>query len=123
MLTGSARYTTTHYHSTTYELLCIYNGKARLCFGGEENPDRIELLVNEGDVILIPAGVAHRLLEDLNGGFEMVGSYPVGKQWDMCYGRQGEKGTAKVIGCLDWFKQDLVYGDGGPAVQEHEDSL
>src|SRR5437016_6784744 len=35
-------YSTSHFHSTTHEFLCIATGRARLCFGGEENPDRVE---------------------------------------------------------------------------------
>ena len=90
-------YSTTHFHSTTHEVLCIGNGKARLCFGGEDNPEKIECVVNKGDVIIVPAGVSHRLLDDLDGGFEMVGSYPKGKQWDMCYGREGEEDKIEGI--------------------------
>ncbi|MCJ1328974.1 hypothetical protein MMC10_005651 [Thelotrema lepadinum] len=82
---------------TTHEVLCIGNGKARLCFGGEDNPEKIECVVNKGDVIIVPAGVSHRLLDDLDGGFEMVGSYPKGKQWDMCYGREGEEDKIEGI--------------------------
>lgn len=47
-------------------------------FGGE-NPNRLETNVRKGDVIVVPAEVGHRLLEDLDGGFEMVGSDPAGK--------------------------------------------
>lgn len=72
-------YSTTHFHSTTHEVLCISAGKARLCFGGEDNPGRVEEVVVKGDVVVVPAGMGHRLLEDLEGGFEMVGSYPKGK--------------------------------------------
>jgi uncharacterized protein YjlB len=61
-------------------------------FGDEENPGRVEASVLKGDVIIVPAGVGHRLLEELSGGdFEMVGSYPNGKNWDMCYGKKGEE--------------------------------
>jgi uncharacterized protein YjlB len=86
-------------------------------FGGEENPDRFETLVEKGDVIVVPAGVGHRLLEDLEGGFEMVGSYPTGKNWDMCYGKDGEEEKAKGIASLGWFTADPVYGDNGLALE------
>ncbi|TDZ67852.1 Uncharacterized protein CTRI78_v002635 [Colletotrichum trifolii] len=107
-------YSTSHFHSTTHELLCISNGRARLCFGGEENKGRVEPVVEKGDVVVVPAGVAHRLLEDLGGGFEMVGSYPKGRQWDMCYGKKGEEAKVEGIGELGWFAKDPVYGDDGP---------
>ncbi|OKL63974.1 hypothetical protein UA08_00809 [Talaromyces atroroseus] len=89
-------YTQSHFHSTTHEVLSVVSGRARLCFGGEENPHRVEPVVEAGDVIIVPAGVAHRLLEDQSGatsstaGFSMVGSYPKGKERDMCYGAGSE---------------------------------
>jgi len=109
-------YSTTHFHSSTHEVLCISAGKARLCFGGEENPGRVENEVQKGDVIVIPAGVGHRLLEDYGSGFEMIGSYPVGKSWDMCYGKKGEESKVKKILELSWFEKDPLYGEEGPTL-------
>ncbi len=87
-------------------------------FGGENNPGRLETEIKKGDVIVIPAGVSHRLLEDLDGGFEMVGSYPTGKNWDMCYGREGEEEKVKWIEGLDWFDKDPLYGgNSGPVLE------
>lgn len=111
-------YETTHFHSTTHEVLCISHGSAQLCLGGEDNPGKVEPVVNKGDVVIMPAGVGHRLLRDIEGGFEMVGAYPPGKQWDMCYGREGEEEKVKGIAQLGWFEKDPVYGEGGPAVME-----
>lgn len=107
-------YSTSHFHSTSHEVLAITHGRARLCFGHEDNPDRVMEEVGRGDVIVLPAGVAHRLWEDLDGGFEMVGSYPKGCGWDMCYGRQGEEHAWERIKGLRWFGKDPVYGDQGP---------
>jgi uncharacterized protein YjlB len=56
------------------------------------------------------------MLEDLQGGFEMVGSYEKGKDWDMCYGKCGEEGRVSRIGDLGWFKLDPVYGERGPVL-------
>ncbi|KAK8103293.1 hypothetical protein PG984_016439 [Apiospora sp. TS-2023a] len=110
-------YSTTHFHSTAHELLCIARGGARLCFGGEENPGRVEVSVRRGDVILVPAGVGHRLLEEEGeDGFEMVGSYPKGCSWDMCYGKAGEEAKVEGIRRLGWLGRDPVYGDRGPAL-------
>lgn len=112
-------YPTTHFHSTTHEVLCVTSGRARLCFGGEENPDRVEPTVQAGDVMVLPAGLAHRLLEDLSGrgrGFEMVGSYPKGFDWDMCYGKAGEDDKVKSIGKLEWFRKDPIFGECGPVL-------
>lgn len=108
-------YSTSHFHSNTHEILAIFSGSAKLCFGGEENSHRFEPVVEEGDVIVVPAGVAHRLLED-RGGFSMVGSYPCGKSWDLCYGREDEAEKVNQIRHLGWFAKDPIYGDEGPAL-------
>ncbi|KAI8962595.1 RmlC-like cupin domain-containing protein [Daldinia sp. FL1419] len=110
-------YSTTHFHSSTHELLCISSGKAKLCFGGEDNPEKVEKEVKQGDVLVVPAGVGHRLLEDPTGGFEMVGSYPKGYSWDMCYGKKGEETKIQNIQELPWFEKDPIYGDDGPVLQ------
>ncbi|KAH7316497.1 RmlC-like cupin domain-containing protein [Stachybotrys elegans] len=114
-------YDMSHYHSTTHEVLCVSHGRARLCFGGEDNPERVESVVCTGDVIIVPAGVAHCLLEDIDGAFEMVGSYPPGKAWDMCYGRPGEEGAYENIAALAWFDKDPIYGDSGPVLDHVTD--
>lgn len=109
-------YKTTHYHSTSHEILCIVSGRAKLCFGGEENPEKVTPTVQKGDVIILPAGVGHRLLEEMESPFQMVGSYPKGCSWDMCYGNEGEEAKARQIEKLGWFERDPVYGDEGPAL-------
>lgn len=108
-------YSTSHFHSNTHEVLSISDGSAKLCFGGEENPGRVEPVVMKGDVVVVPAGVAHRLLED-KGDFNMVGSYPDGKSWDMCFGKEAEAEKAKKIKDLGWFTQDPIYGSEGPVL-------
>jgi uncharacterized protein YjlB len=83
-----------HYHSTTHEVLGICKGKATLQLGGEKG---IKITVEKGDVLIIPAGVAHRNLgkaEDV----KCVGAYPNGMDYDMNYGKAGERpGTDKNI--------------------------
>jgi len=106
---------TTHFHSTTHELLVMVEGSARLLFGGEENPWHVEEVVQKGDAILIPAGVAHKLVEEQCS--RMVGAYPVGADsWDMCYGEDGEH-AEEHINKLTWFAKDPLYGDNGPATR------
>ncbi|KAI9753625.1 MAG: hypothetical protein M1815_006083 [Lichina confinis] len=109
-------YSTTHFHSTTHEVLCVSRGRARLCFGGDQNPGRVEPVVQRGDAIVVPAGVGHRLLQDLDGDFEMVGAYPDGKTWDMCYGSDGEDDKADDIARVAWLVRDPFYGDEGPVM-------
>jgi uncharacterized protein YjlB len=133
-------YRESHFHSTTHEVLCISSGKAMLCkcnqqshrktalkqkqginkrigFGGESNPQRVEIIVSKGDMIIIPAGVAHRLLDDFGSGFQMIGSYPPGYNWDMCYGKPKEEEKIKSISELSWFEKDPLYGDDGPVLE------
>ena len=47
-----------------------------MCFGGEENPLRVETEVTTGDAVAIPAGVDPACWRTWKGGFEMVGNYP-----------------------------------------------
>ncbi|KAI9672479.1 MAG: hypothetical protein M1817_003245 [Caeruleum heppii] len=110
-------YSITHFHSTSHEVLCVSHGRARLCFGGEENPERVEPVVKKGDVMVVPAGVGHRLMDDLDGGFEMVGAYPEGHDWDMCYGKEDEQSKVKMIEQLSWFDRDPLYGHEGPTLE------
>ena len=83
-------YKQSHYHSTTHECLGIISGAATLRFGVSDEEDTSagkELSVQPGDMLVIPAGVAHRAVEH-TPDFLMVGSYPNGaKQWDMCYSK------------------------------------
>ena len=119
VVTPQWRYTMfsqSHFHSTAHEVLCVANGKARLCFGGEDNPKRVEPIVEKGDVMVVPGGLAHRLLEDIEGGFNMVGSYETGRSWDMCYGKEGEEEKVKGIEQLSWFTRDPIYGEKGPCL-------
>ncbi|KAF2245568.1 hypothetical protein BU26DRAFT_433082 [Trematosphaeria pertusa] len=115
-------YSTTHYHSTTHEVLCVYQGRAKLLFGGEQNPGKVEAEVGAGDAIVVPAGVGHRLLQDYGegGGFQMVGSYPKGCSWDMCYGKSGEEAKAENVKNVKWFDKDPLYGDDGPVLWSKE---
>lgn len=46
-----------HYHSTAHEVLCVYQGEAKVQLGGDGG---IRQTVRTGDVIIIPAGVAHK---------------------------------------------------------------
>ncbi|KAF3760388.1 hypothetical protein M406DRAFT_65788 [Cryphonectria parasitica EP155] len=112
-------YPTTHFHSTSHEVLCVTSGRAELWFGGEDNPDRVEAVVQVGDVMILPAGLAHRLSRDVSQdghSFEMVGSYPTGCHWDMCYGKAGEEEKVRKIAGLSWFTKDPIFGHHGPVL-------
>jgi uncharacterized protein YjlB len=73
--------TADHYHSTTHEVLGIAQGEIKLQLGGENG---IQILVQAGDVLLIPAGVGHYALED-HRNYLVVGGYPESAEWDMIF--------------------------------------
>ena len=103
-------YTFHHYHSTTHEVLGVASGEASLQFGGENG---IAERVAPGDVIIIPAGVAHK-----NNGctqdFTVVGGYPEGRDWDLNKGLPGERPKVdENIAKLPLPKFDPVYGAEG----------
>lgn len=79
-------------------------------------------MVGAGDAMVVPAGVGHRLLEDYGEGgeFQMVGSYPEGYNWDMCYGKAGEEKKAEAVASVKWLDKDPLYGDDGPVLWDAE---
>lgn len=96
-----------HYHSITHEALGMYEGKATLQLGG---PKGIEVRVEKGDVLIIPAGVAHKNLDSENA-IKCVGAYPNGKDFDMNYGKEGERPkTDKNIARVEIPSSDPVFG-------------
>jgi uncharacterized protein YjlB len=102
-----------HYHSTAHEVLGVYAGEAVIKFGGDDGP---RLKVAKGDVVVIPAGVAHKRIRS-SGEFGVVGAYPEGQTWDMCYGTEGERPEAdRRISALPDPKTDPVYGSESPLV-------
>lgn len=103
-----------HYHSTAHEVLGIYQGSARLQMGG---PDGIQAEVKTGDVIVIPAGVAHKNL-GASHDFACVGAYPPGQNFDMNYGKVGERPEAdQNIKQVAMPLSDPIYGEKGGLMQ------
>jgi len=100
-----------HYHSTAHEVLVVYTGSARVQFGGEEG---IVASVAPEDVVIIPAGVGHKNL-GASADFRVVGAYPHGQAWDICYGRAGERPRAdERIARVPLPSADPVFGGKGP---------
>lgn len=103
-----------HYHSTAHEVLGVYKGFVKIQFGGEQG-----MMVDAaaGDVVIIPAGVAHKNL-GASPDFGCVGAYPVGQKYDMNYGKVDERPrTDRKIGRVPLPKTDPVYGEKGPLLE------
>lgn len=100
-----------HYHSTNHEVLGVANGTARLVLGGEMGE---EFQVGVGDVIIIPAGVAHKRL-DSSDDFQVVGAYPGGHEPDLIVSGEGDISAARqCITRIPIPELDPVYGADGP---------
>lgn len=103
-----------HYHSTAHEVLGCYSGHGRIRFGG---PSGVVLELRAGDVVVIPAGVAHMRL-DGSADFRVVGAYADGRAYDMNRGRPGERPTSDSnIADVPLPKMDPVYGENGPLIR------
>ncbi len=104
-----------HYHSTAHEVLGVYRGSARVQLGGERG---VVHDVRPGDVVIIPAGVAHKNLGS-TGDFGVVGAYPRGQNPDMNYGRPGERPRSDSnIRRVALPKADPLFGVAGPLMEK-----
>jgi uncharacterized protein YjlB len=107
-------YSFPHYHSTSHEVLGVYCGTATLRLGGEHGKN---VKLNGGDVIVIPAGIAHQNIGATND-FGVVGAYPGGRQWDLLRGLPGERPKAdENVAALPMPDNDPIYGADGPLRQ------
>jgi uncharacterized protein YjlB len=61
-----------HFHSTAHEVLGVARGEALVLFGG---PNGKVLTVRAGDVVVVPAGVAH-CNQHQSSDLLIVGAYP-----------------------------------------------
>jgi uncharacterized protein YjlB len=100
-----------HYHSTAHEVLGVTGGSATVQLGG---PDGWTLDVSAGDVLILPAGVAHKNLGS-DRDFRVVGAYPDGQDWDLKRGEPGECPEAdRNIERVSLPEADPLYGAEGP---------
>ena len=80
-------------------------------FGGEKG---VILSVKRGDVVIIPAGVAHNNL-GASQDFRVVGAYPLGQRADLNDGKSGERPQAdENIAHVALPELDPVYGAESP---------
>jgi uncharacterized protein YjlB len=79
-----------HYHSTAHEVLGVYAGHASLRLGAEKGAT---LVVEAGDMIILPAGTGHQNLGS-SSDFHVVGGYPEHQKADLLRGRPDERPAA-----------------------------
>jgi uncharacterized protein YjlB len=81
----STIYSRVHYHSTAHEALAVVSGSGKIKFGGSILGT--EIMIREGDFVVIPAGVGHQNL-GASADFAIVGMYPNGTGYDMIIGQR-----------------------------------
>jgi uncharacterized protein YjlB len=107
-----------HYHSTTHEMLGVTAGTATVQLGG---PDGWTLDMEAGDVLVLPAGVAHKNLGS-DPDFQVVGAYPDGQSWDLRWGEPGDRPEAdRNIKQVPLPSRDPLYGADGPLLEHWAD--
>lgn len=100
-----------HFHSTSHEVLGIASGEATVRFGGEHGA---RLALRTGDVLVVPAGVGHRLEHEL-AELLVVGAYPAGRAWDIRRGNPSEREEVLVnLAAVPLPGADPVQGSDGP---------
>lgn len=99
-----------HYHSNSHEVLIVVGGSALLQMGGENGK---QLETKAGDVLVLPAGTGHKLLQK-SSGFSVIGAYPNGQDYDICYGKKEERpeklNNIKNVSLPDY---DPIFGNNG----------
>jgi uncharacterized protein YjlB len=103
-----------HYHSTAHEVLGIVAGSAHVRLGGESGRT---LVLGAGDVVVIPAGVAHKC-ETASPDLLVVGAYPRGQSPDMRQaGAQERAGALQRIAAVPLPEADPVQGGKGALLE------
>jgi len=99
-----------HFHSNTHEVLGLAEGTAKLKIGGENG---IELLVETGDVIIMPAGVGHYSLDN-SMKYQFIGGYPNGSDWNLKTSLEEDPTALTEIANLPLPNTDPLFGNNGP---------
>ena len=99
-----------HYHSQIHEVMGVARGTARIECGGIKG--RI-VCVKAGDVLVLPAGMGHRLIES-SRDFLVVGAYPQNGTYDECTDTRVRPDAIKRIAKVRKPKTDPVLGTSGP---------
>ena len=100
-----------HFHSTAHEVLGVARGQATVLFGG---PSGASLTLHAGDVVVVPAGVAHCNRQQ-SSDLLIVGAYPDNAPVpDLRRGQPGEHAAASAaIAAVPRPATDPVAGADG----------
>jgi uncharacterized protein YjlB len=100
-----------HFHSTAHEVLGVARGEASVLFGG---PGGKVLTVRAGDVVVVPAGVAH-CNQGQSSDLLIVGAYPDnGPRPDLRRGEPAEHDSAaRSVTAVPSPAADPVMGSDG----------
>jgi uncharacterized protein YjlB len=100
-----------HFHSTAHEVLGVARGEVSVLFGG---PGGKVLTVRAGDVVIVPAGVAH-CNQGQSDDLLIVGAYPDNSESpDLRRGKAGEHDAAsRTVAAVPLPAADPVTGAGG----------
>lgn len=99
-----------HHHSSAHEALGIYRGEITLCFGGDSG---LILAAKRGDVIVVPAGVAHKRLHESGN----TDGYPRGQIPDTCDGSTAHSDQVTIASASNTV-MDPVHG-AASLLQQH----
>ncbi|MEA2950925.1 MAG: hypothetical protein QOJ96_445 [Alphaproteobacteria bacterium] len=99
-----------HYHSQIHEVMGVARGTAKIECGGIKG--RV-LTVKAGDVVILPAGTGHRMIE-ASRNFIVVGAYPEKGTYDECTDTRDRPDAIKRIAKVKKPAKDPVYGKTGP---------
>ena len=103
-----------HYHSISHEVLGVISGKCTVLLGGDRG---IKQQLEEGDVLVLPAGVAHKNIGS-SDDFTCVGAYPNGADYDMNHGKEEEHPKVdENIKKIPIPDTDPLYGKEGPLTE------
>ncbi|HQT75706.1 MAG TPA: cupin domain-containing protein [Rhodopila sp.] len=100
-----------HFHSRAHEVLGVARGQVSVLFGG---PGGQVLTVKAGDVVVVPAGVAH-CNQGQSEDLLIVGGYPAnGPEPDLRRGKPDEHdAAAQAVRAVPLPPADPVEGVGG----------
>jgi len=103
-----------HFHATAHEVLGIARGRAKVRFGGPQGP---VVEVEAGDVVVVPAGVAH-CNEGASPDLLVIGAYPRGQSPDINRGTPADHaGAAPKVAKVPLPGADPVHGIDGPLIR------